>query len=68
MGLEVELVQSKLLPSWTWKGVCRQTKRYYNRILLRRPSREKEEKGVYTGMLFVDTSKSGKSVMLCFGF
>jgi len=39
----------------------------YNRTSLPEPSRRREEKGVYIGMLFVDTSESGSSVMLCFG-
>jgi hypothetical protein len=65
--LAVELIHNKFLPSWTGKEVCYQTKCFYNRVLLRRPSREKEEKGVYICMLFVDTSKSGSSSTLCFG-
>jgi hypothetical protein len=65
--LAVELVHNKFPPSRTGRKVCRQKKCFYNRVLLRRPSREKEEKGVYIYMLFVDTSESGNSSMLCFG-
>ena len=39
----------------------------YNRTSLPEPGRRREEKGLYIGMLFVDTSESGSSGMLCFG-
>ena len=44
--LAVELVHNKFLPSRTGKKkVCRQKKCFYNRVLLRRPSREKGGEG-----------------------
>jgi hypothetical protein len=61
------LVHNRVLPSQMWKEVRSQAGHFYNRIFLRRSNREKEQEAVYICMLFVDTSKTGNNVMLCFG-